>query len=154
VRAATLGTLAILLCLTGCGVSINTGSGSADSSSTGSTNTPKVVLTTAEGNTPEKFCPAAEHPAELALSCHMGYPIRGLHWANWGEPVSYADGTASVDNCEPNCAEGTNQPFAIELIVSQIEACENGQRRYTKVYWHLIRVRRESGEADLRCPGP
>ena len=103
-KLATLALTATLLSLTGCGVSTNAGSGSSSNDAT----TRPIVLTTAERAIPEKYCPAAEHPAELTLGCQMGWKVKNLHWMNWGEPVSYAEGqpwsptanqTASRERC-------------------------------------------------------
>ena len=87
----------------------------------------------------------------------MGFPARNLKWHHWGEPVSYGEGIASTDDCEPNCAEGTHTDHRIQFIASQAETCANGQRRYTRLTWSFPDGS-PSGEPsigshlDLQCP--
>jgi len=76
-----------------------------------------------------------EHPERFALGCGMGLRMIGLKWRHWAEPVSYAYGTARVNDCYPDCARGSYTDHRIELIAYQIETCASGERRYTRLVW-------------------
>ena len=65
----------------------------------------------------------------------MGLRMIDLKWRHWGEPVSYAYGTARVNDCYPNCAEGSYTDHKIQLIAYQIATCASGERRYTRLIW-------------------
>jgi hypothetical protein len=110
------------------------GSGSTTTVTVSSHSAPLVVLTAAE-HAGETCPPATAHPAELLLACGMGYPLSHLVWHHWGEPVTYAEGIAKVNDCQPSCAKGKTTARRIQVIASQIETCANGQRRYTKLTW-------------------
>jgi hypothetical protein len=114
--------------LSGCG-----GDGATTVTAAGGSTKP-VVLTAAE-RAGESCAPASEHPSEFVLACGMGYELAQLEWHHWGEPVSYAEGSAKVSDCEPNCEAGKIKTVRIQLIASLIATCTNGQRRYTKLNW-------------------
>jgi hypothetical protein len=96
-------------------------------------------------------------PDRYAMACGMGFLVRDLTWHNWGEPVTYADGTARTNDCLPDCARGAHTDHRIQLIASQIQTCANGQRRYTRLTWSFPDGS-PSGETssgsglDLSCP--
>jgi hypothetical protein len=104
-------------------------------STTGSASAVRPVVFTAAERAGQNCGPASEHPSELVLACGMGFALSHLEWHHWGEPVSWADGSATVSDCEPNCEGGTIKTVPIQVVVSVIETCANGQRRYTKLAW-------------------
>jgi hypothetical protein len=126
-RRASVAVVAVLaLLLVGCG---------GTSTVTVSESTPLPIVFTAAEHAGQSCEPASEHPSELKLSCGMGFALSQLNWHHWGEPVSYAEGTAEVSDCEPDCEEGKIKDVRIQVVVSLIETCTNGQRRYTELTW-------------------
>jgi eukaryotic-like serine/threonine-protein kinase len=46
-----------------------------------------------------------------------GY-VTDLIWSNWGASQATATGTQEIDNCNPNCAQGTDSPFPATVTVA------------------------------------
>lgn len=73
-------------------------------------------------------------PASVILTCaDAGLTADDLTWDAWGTRRATALGTASVNNCDPDCANGTRDEYPIALTADRIETCRTGTRRYTRV---------------------
>jgi hypothetical protein len=58
-----------------------------------------------------------------------GY-IKNLVWTNWGSPEATATGTQEVNNCEPNCAQGSYSPYPATVTVSNPQPYGDGLQGY------------------------
>lgn len=46
-------------------------------------------------------------PSYFVLSCaDANSALKNLHWTDWNQPTAYATGTATWNNCTPDCAGG------------------------------------------------
>ncbi|MGC1419283.1 MAG: hypothetical protein WA786_04080 [Acidimicrobiales bacterium] len=46
-------------------------------------------------------------PKAFVLTCaDANSQLKDLHWTHWNEPVAYATGTATWNNCTPDCVSG------------------------------------------------
>ncbi len=57
-------------------------------------------------------------PTTLYLSCgDGGLSVTDITWSSWGSASAYGNGTLHVNNCVPDCADGTysNYPSGIEV---------------------------------------
>lgn len=72
-------------------------------------------------------------PSLIYLGCGAGSHIRFriTTWRSWGGPVATGDGFLEVNDCEPNCADGTFRPSAGRIQLRQRVRC-GGTRRYTR----------------------
>lgn len=62
-----------------------------------------------------------EQPASFVLSCaDSGEWLDGLTWTSWGEPVATATGALVRNNCEPSCAEGTDERFEVTVTADRL----------------------------------
>lgn len=130
----------LLLGVTGCGLT----------SSSNSTHRP-VVLSTYESGGPEgSNCKhGTEHPSSITLACGDLYRFEELRWTHWGEPHAYAVGIT----------RGTRPgKIPVQLTVSEIRACPNGERRYHRLSWSFpdqtpFEPYMKNHKTEFSCPG-
>lgn len=48
------------------------------------------------------------HPSTIQFSGDGGDVVSGIRWSHWDSQSAVGDGTVGVNNCTPNCAEGTS----------------------------------------------
>jgi hypothetical protein len=46
-------------------------------------------------------------PSAIYYSGDSGNIVTGINWSTWGNQTAIGYGTLGVDNCNPNCAQGT-----------------------------------------------
>jgi hypothetical protein len=97
------------------------------------------VATPARAQTPEVTLPSSctdqvVAPARVILTCgDAGLIAESLVWTGWGADAATATGTASVNLCEPSCAEGERKEFPVALTASERRDCDYGRPQYTLV---------------------
>jgi hypothetical protein len=73
--------------------------------------------------------------------CAAGCPLSGdstailyaMTWTAWSTTTAVGSGTYKLDDCNPNCAQGTVYPVAAVVTLSQpVKACSPGGTRW---YW-------------------
>jgi hypothetical protein len=73
--------------------------------------------------------------------CAAGCPLSGdstailyaMTWTAWSTAAAVGSGTYKLDDCNPNCAQGTVYPVAAVVTLSQpVKACSRGGTRW---YW-------------------
>jgi hypothetical protein len=57
-------------------------------------------------------------PAEILLSGDGSTFVNDISWTGWGENGATGSGTLRIDNCNPNCAQGTLTPYVATVTVS------------------------------------
>jgi len=57
-------------------------------------------------------------PSLIGLSGDGGNVITGIKWSSWTVTQAVGYGTRDVDNCKPNCAEGTTVPTSTKVALS------------------------------------
>jgi hypothetical protein len=55
-------------------------------------------------------------PGTFDLFCDGSGSFTKLHWSAWNTSTATATGVLYVDNCEPNCAQGTWSHRTVDLI--------------------------------------
>src|SRR5580700_7864719 len=55
-------------------------------------------------------------PGTFDLFCDGSGSFTKLHWSVWNTSTATATGVLYVDNCEPNCAQGTWSHRSVDLI--------------------------------------
>jgi hypothetical protein len=66
-----------------------------------------------------------------------GY-IKNLTWTGWGTSYATATGTQMVNDCNPNCAQGTYSPYPATVTATSPTAYGNGLQGYAEI--------------DMKCP--
>jgi hypothetical protein len=54
-----------------------------------------------------------------------------------GADQATATGTASVNTCDPSCAEGAREEYPVALTASELRDCDYGQPQYTRVSYNF-----------------
>ncbi len=95
----------------------------------GSAQTPDATL-------PSKCTDRRVAPTTVILTCaDAGFIAEQLVWSDWGAAQASATGTASVNNCEPSCAEGERESYPVVLSASELRGCDYGRPQYTRVVY-------------------
>jgi hypothetical protein len=91
-----------------------------------------------------------ERPSKVVLTCaDAGVYIDELRWEDWGKDVAVGAGTATANQCEPSCAEGSPKTYpGARLSASRLRSCPGGDRQYTLVRYSF------SGESPFPPGSP
>lgn len=75
----------------------------------------------------------SEEPSEITIACGDGnFVVADITWDSWGQDEAGGSGTAEVNLCEPNCADGKVGNYISGVTVSDIGDCD-GQSAYRKI---------------------
>jgi hypothetical protein len=69
-------------------------------------------------------------PAIVAVSADGSGYVNHLTWSSWGNATAQGTGTLEVDNCEPNCAQGTDTGYPATITISDLTPYGNGEQAY------------------------
>jgi hypothetical protein len=74
-------------------------------------------------------------PRTFDFFCDGSGSFTGLHWSTWSTSVAAATGVQYVDNCTPNCAQGTWSHRTVDLIFWRSVPVKGhpGQHGYTQM---------------------
>jgi hypothetical protein len=87
---------------------------------------------------PSKCLDQQVAPLSVILTCaDAGFVAHDLVWSDWGAAQARATGTATVKTCDPDCASGGTEDYAVELVADQLHDCEHGQPQYTLVSYRF-----------------
>src|ERR1700689_4208404 len=71
-------------------------------------------------------------PSNFDLACaDANSQLKNLHWTDWGKSTAYATGTASWNDCTPNCAGGTWHSTHIAVYAYRVR-----DGHYTRINSH------------------
>ena len=98
-------------------------------------------------------------PAQVIISCaDANFRARSIDWSSWTATEARGRGTALVNDCEPNCAEGTFRRFPIRLRAFRPRmtgGCVPGSL-FTRLAWRFPQSKPEGfprrGRTSLVCP--
>jgi hypothetical protein len=88
-------------------------------------------------------------PSQIIVSGDGSAFISGLTWIGWGLPGATGSGTLKLDNCNPNCAQGSFTDYVATVVLSDLtgyvggaayatmEVDAAGSPFGTKTYHHL-----------------
>jgi hypothetical protein len=61
-------------------------------------------------------------PSAIQFSGDGGDVVTGIQWSSWGSRSATGRGTVGLDNCTPNCAEGTTRYVPATITLSAPDA--------------------------------
>ena len=67
-------------------------------------------------------------PSEMGFSGDGGNVAVNLVWSEWDSTQAVGDGTVNYQGCVPNCAQGTETPYPVHIVLSDPQG-----GRYTQV---------------------
>ena len=68
----------------------------------------------------------------LQVSGDSTYFMRHMSWSRWGRDIARGHGKAAVDDCDPNCAEGTFHTYPVRVrLKNPKKVC--GHRFFTTI---------------------
>jgi eukaryotic-like serine/threonine-protein kinase len=65
-------------------------------------------------------------PGEIYVSGDGSAFITGLTWTGWGLSSATGSGTLKIDNCSPNCAQGSFTDYQVTVILSKLTGYGGG----------------------------
>jgi hypothetical protein len=65
-------------------------------------------------------------PSEIILSGDGTAFVTGLTWTGWGLASATGQGTLKLDNCNPNCAQGSLTSYGATIVVSKLTPYTGG----------------------------
>ena len=74
-------------------------------------------------------------PGFINISMGAPYAIN-LHWTSWNSKSARATGRLEVNNCVPNCAQGTTSYYKLVVTLSHVKH-HNGRAYFSVMGWHL-----------------
>ena len=90
-------------------------------------------------------------PAQVDVSADGSGFVAGLTWSGWGTPTARGTGTLNVNDCNPNCAQGTFTGYPATVTLTSLTPYGNGLQAYadmtvssptsaygTRSYSHLV----------------
>ena len=72
-------------------------------------------------------------PKQIVTSGDGSAYADGLTWSNWGSPQATATGTLKVDNCNPNCAQGTDTSYPATVTLAGLKPYGTGLEAYSTI---------------------
>jgi hypothetical protein len=74
-------------------------------------------------------------PGTFDLFCDGSGSFTGLRWSTWNASMAAATGALYLDNCQPNCAQGTWSHRTVDLIFWRSEPVKGhpGERGYSQM---------------------
>jgi hypothetical protein len=90
-------------------------------------------------------------PTQVLTSGDGSAYVRGITWSGWGSPTATGTGTMEIDDCNPNCAQGTFTGYPATITLSGLTPYASGKQAYadmtittsaaaggTRSYHHLL----------------
>lgn len=65
-------------------------------------------------------------PSQIVLSGDGTAFVTGLLWTGWGSNGATGSGTLKLDNCDPNCAQGTLTGYEATIVLSDLTGYVGG----------------------------
>lgn len=73
-------------------------------------------------------------PSTITFACADGGIVgTKITWTDWGSYYAHGQGTLSVNDCTPDCADGHFQKYRLSLIAFGKQTCPNGELAYASV---------------------
>ncbi len=69
-------------------------------------------------------------PAQIGLAADGTGYLTSLVWSGWGTPTATAVGTLEVNNCQPNCAQGSFTGYPATVKATGLTHYGNGLQAY------------------------
>ncbi len=109
------------------------GCGGSTAPATDATSAPD---TSATASGPQVFADCitgSVEPKSLTVACGDGnFVVADITWDSWGQDEAGGGGTAQVNSCDPNCADGSVGNYISGVTLSKIDDCD-GTPTYTAI---------------------
>jgi hypothetical protein len=69
-------------------------------------------------------------PETILLSGDGSIFVNDLSWTGWGSAGATGHGTLKIDNCEPNCAQGSFKNYAATIVLNDLTPYDSGKQAY------------------------
>lgn len=73
------------------------------------------------------------HPSQIADSADGSGYVKDLVWSNWGGQQATAAGLLEIDDCNPNCAQGSFVGYAATVTVAGLKPYGTGLEGYSTI---------------------
>jgi hypothetical protein len=72
-------------------------------------------------------------PRSVIIACGDGnFQLAKMKWSSWGSSKAVGAGTAKVNTCTPNCAEGKFKSYKVDVTLTKPKSC-NGIKIWTRL---------------------
>jgi hypothetical protein len=127
-------TAALTMLATGCGGSSSTVI--VNAAATSSPAQPRVVYLAEGGVVSGTVLDAPACKAACVLSGDSTIALRDMAWPTWNSTVAVGTGTEQLDDCTPNCAEGTLHAVPVTVTLSRpVKVCVAGAGKW---FWTRV----------------
>ena len=72
-------------------------------------------------------------PAQIVTTADGSGYVKNLVWSGWGTAIAHGAGILEVDNCIPNCAQGTFTGYPATVTLSALTGYGNGLHGYSVI---------------------
>jgi hypothetical protein len=72
-------------------------------------------------------------PSEISTAADGSGFVKNLLWSNWGNTRATATGMLEIDNCTPNCAQGTYAGYPATVTLSGLMPYGSGVEAYSTI---------------------
>ena len=73
-------------------------------------------------------------PRNVTIACGDGSLLAtGVSWSSWTQKSAVGTGTGDINDCNPDCVDGTRHSAPIELQLTKPRKCSNGRRLFTRL---------------------
>lgn len=105
---------------------------------------------------PSKCMNAKYQPHLVVLGCaDFGFYLNKLHWKHWDQPTATGRGKAHVNDCMPDCTEGTFHKYRGKLRLTNVKSCpQDGKLHYTKAEFRFRGDRPSGYPHSFKQPFP
>jgi hypothetical protein len=69
-------------------------------------------------------------PAQIVTTGDGSEFLKDLTWSGWGQPTAQGTGLLEVDNCTPNCAQGTYTGYHATVTLTRLTPYGHGNEAY------------------------
>lgn len=72
-------------------------------------------------------------PAQIFTSADGSGYIKDLTWSSWGTATAQGAGILEIDDCNPNCAQGTYTGYPATITLSGLAPYGNHKQAYADI---------------------
>jgi hypothetical protein len=69
-------------------------------------------------------------PETILLSGDGSIFVNALAWTGWGSEGATGHGTLKIDNCKPNCAQGSFKDYEATIVVDNLTPYDSAKQAY------------------------
>src|SRR4051794_30054073 len=109
-----------------------------------------IPAAAAGGKTYLGGCSPSDHarfkPRHIIAACgDAGVEVRRAKWGSWHSKRARGRGRARVNDCNPNCAQGTSHRYKVRLRASNRHSCAIGPKHQFLTLKVIFRNNRPAG---------